>query len=122
MSITFLTYAFLTKSSKSPASIAKSKRASERLLESSTKYLEEKLKLTVNREKLNEILTGYFHYYGITDNSERITAFRYNVMKSLFYWLNRRSQKKSYNWVEFLNMIDNSYPLVRARIYVSVYD
>ena len=60
--------------------------------------------------------------YGITDNSERITAFRYNVMKSLFYWLNRRSQKKSYNWVEFLNMIDNSYPLVRARIYVSIYD
>ena len=45
----------------------------------------------------------------ITDNSERITAFRYNVMKS-------------YNWVEFLNMIDNSYPLVRARIYVRVYD
>ena len=72
--------------------------------------------------KLNQILTGYFNYYGITDNSERITAFRYNVMRSLFYWLNRRSQKKSYNWVEFLNMIDNSYPLVRPRIYVSVYD
>ena len=31
--------------------LAKSKRASMRLLESSTKYLEEKLKLTVNREK-----------------------------------------------------------------------
>ena len=31
--------------------LAKSKRASERLLESSTKYLEEKLKLTVNRDK-----------------------------------------------------------------------
>ena len=31
--------------------LAKSKRASERLLENSTKYLEEKLKLTVNREK-----------------------------------------------------------------------
>ena len=31
--------------------LAKSKRASERILESSTKYLEEKLKLTVNREK-----------------------------------------------------------------------
>ncbi len=31
--------------------LTKSKRASERLLESSTKYLEEKLKLTVNREK-----------------------------------------------------------------------
>ena len=31
--------------------LAKSKRASERLLESSTRYLEEKLRLTVNREK-----------------------------------------------------------------------
>ena len=31
--------------------LAKSRRASERLLESSTRYLEEKLKLTVNREK-----------------------------------------------------------------------
>ena len=28
--------------------------------------------------KLNQILTGYYHYYGITDNTESITAFRYN--------------------------------------------
>lgn len=72
--------------------------------------------------KLNQILVGYYHYYGITDNSQRIGAFRYNVMKSLFYWLNRRSQKKSYNWVEFLNMIDNAYPLAKAKIYVSIYE
>ena len=80
----------------------------------------EKLKDIIG--KLNQILTGYFHYYGVTDNSDRISAFRYNVMKSLFYWLNRRSQKRSYNWVQFLDMIDNSYPLVRARIYVSVFE
>ena len=72
--------------------------------------------------KLNQILVGYYHYYGITDNSERIGAFRYNVMKSLFHWLDRRSQKKSYNWVEFLNMIDTAYPLAKARIYVSIYE
>ena len=35
--------------------LAKSKRASERLLESSTKFLEEKLKLTVNREKSHTV-------------------------------------------------------------------
>ena len=50
-------------------------------------------------KKLNEILVGYFHYYGITDNTRSIKSFRYEVMRSLFYWLNRRSQKKSYNWV-----------------------
>ena len=70
----------------------------------------------------NQILTGYYHYYGITDNTESITAFRYNIMRSLFYCLNRRSQKKSYNWIEFLNMLDNSYPLVKPRIYVSIYE
>ena len=35
--------------------LAKSKRASERLLESGTRYLEEKLKLTVNRDKSRTI-------------------------------------------------------------------
>ncbi len=66
--------------------------------------------------------TLLFQNYGITDNTESITAFRYNIMRSLFYCLNRRSQKKSYNWVEFLNMLDNSYPLVRPRIYVNIYE
>ena len=70
----------------------------------------------------NQILTGYYHYYGITDNTESITAFRYNIMRSLLYCLNRRSQKKSYNWIKFLNMLDNSYPLVKPRIYVSIYE
>ena len=41
---------------------------------------------------------------------------------NMIYCLNRRSQKKSYNWVEFLNMLDNSYPLVRPRIYVNIYE
>ena len=41
--------------------------------------------------KLNQILTGNYHYYEITDNTESITAFRYNIMRSLFYCLNRRS-------------------------------
>ena len=72
--------------------------------------------------RLNQILVGYFHYYGITDNSRRIHDFRYEVLKSLFYWLNRRSQSKSYNWTGFLHMIDHYYPLAPARIYVSIYN
>ena len=38
-----------------------------------------------------------------------------------YYWLNRRSQKKSYNWVEFLRMLDTCHPLTEARLYVSIY-
>ena len=71
--------------------------------------------------KLNQILVGYYHYYGITDNGRSLSAFRYQVIRSLHYWLNRRSQKKSYTWSGFLEMIDTAYPLARAKIYVSIY-
>lgn len=73
-------------------------------------------------QKLNRILTGYYHYYGITDNTPSIKKFRYNVLKSLFYWINRRSQKQSYNWNEFLRTIDANYQLAKGRVYVSVYE
>lgn len=79
------------------------------------------LKLKDIVKKLNQILVGYYHYYGITDNGRSLAAFRYEVLKSLFYWLNRRSQKRSYTWASYLEMIDNAYPLVRPKIYVSIY-
>lgn len=71
-------------------------------------------------KKLNEILVGYYHYYGITDNIQSLSNFRYRMMKSLFKWLNRRSQKKSYNWEGFNDML-KAYPLATPKIYVNVY-
>ena len=71
--------------------------------------------------KLNQILVGYYHYYGITDNGRSLSAFRYQVIRSLHYWLNKRSQKKSYTWPGFLEMIDKAYPLAKPKIYVSIY-
>jgi len=71
-------------------------------------------------KKLNQILTGYIHYYGITDNSRSIGNFRFQVIKMLYHWLNQRSQKKSYNWKGYNDML-KVYPIVPAKIYVSVY-
>jgi hypothetical protein len=42
------------------------------------------------------------------------------VVKSLFKWLNRRSQRKSYSWEGFNEML-KVYPLAKPKIYVSVY-
>ena len=78
-------------------------------------------KLADIMKKLNEILVGYYHYYGITDNSRSLSDFRLAVTKSLFYWLNRRSQKKSYSWEKFSEML-KAYPLARPKIYVSIYE
>ena len=70
--------------------------------------------------KLNQILIGYFHYYGITDNYDSLNDFCFKVRRSLFFWLNRRSQKKSYSWEGF-NALLREYPLAKPRIYVSIY-
>ena len=70
--------------------------------------------------KVNQILTGYYHYYGITDNYDSLSRFSYVVLKSLFFWLNRRSQRKSYTWQGFLDML-KVYPLAKPKTYVSVY-
>lgn len=71
-------------------------------------------------KKLNEMLVGYYHYYGITDNIQSLSDFRYQMTKSLFKWLNQRSQKKSYDCKGFNDML-KAYPLATPRIYVNVY-
>lgn len=71
-------------------------------------------------EKLNRILVGYNHYYGITDNYRALEKFRGFVIRRLYYWLNRRSQKSSYTWEGFRELL-KVFPIVEPRIYVSVY-
>ena len=70
--------------------------------------------------QMNQILVGYYHYYGITDNYNSMAKMRTGVIRMLFYWLNRRSQKKSYNWQGF-NELLRQFPLAKPKIYVNVY-
>jgi RNA-directed DNA polymerase len=41
---------------------------------------------------------GHLSYYAITDNSEKCTSYLYHVTRILFKWLNRKSQRKTYTW------------------------
>ena len=70
--------------------------------------------------KVNQILTGYYHYYGITDNYQMMDNFRMRVIKILFFWMNRRSQRKSYTWDGF-NEFLKEHPIVKPHIYVNIY-
>jgi phage anti-repressor protein len=44
---------------------------------------------------------GYMQYYAITDNMPRCWDFEQQLKQLLFKWLNRRSQRASYNWDEY---------------------
>lgn len=78
------------------------------------------LPIKVIVKKLNEILTGYYHYYGITDNSVSLNSFYNVVRRRLYYWLNRRSQRRSYTQEGFKELM-KQFPLAQPRIYVSIY-
>jgi group II intron reverse transcriptase/maturase len=65
-------------------------------------------------------LRGHYQYYGITDNFKSIKNFLYETERMLFKWLNRRSQRKSYTWEGFSDLL-KVFPLVRPQIYFSVY-
>ena len=73
------------------------------------------------RNRLNQKLKGYYQYYGITDNSRELRSYHANVVRIVFKWLNRRSQKKSFDWSRF-SLFLNRWPIVRPRIYVNVYE
>ena len=70
--------------------------------------------------KVNQILTGYYHYYGITDNIHSLGKMKDEIERLLFYWLNRRSQRSSYTWESFHDL-KRQFPIVQPKIYVSVY-
>jgi RNA-directed DNA polymerase len=66
-------------------------------------------------EKLSRKLRGYYNYYAITGNYEGIKEFYYNGMRILHKWLNRRSQRRSYTWDGFGQLLAH-YRVPRPRI------
>jgi len=59
---------------------------------------------------------GTLNYYAITDNTKRCSTYLYRATQILFKWLNRKSQRKGYNWAQFRQVLDLlEWPSVRVR-------
>jgi hypothetical protein len=65
--------------------------------------------------KLNQKLRGYWNYYGIRGNYDSLSDYYYHIKNILFKWLNRRSQRKSYNQTGFKALL-NDFKLAKPRI------
>jgi RNA-directed DNA polymerase len=65
--------------------------------------------------ELNPKLRGYYNYYGVTGNSRSLSRFHERVVRTLYNRLNRRSQKRSFNWKGFTEVMAY-YGLERPRI------
>ena len=79
---------------------AKKYRASLRKLKEWLKKARS-LPLRVILATLGRKLQGYWNYYCVIGNSEKTGTYAHHVRGLVFKWLNRRSQRKSFNWAEF---------------------
>lgn len=61
-------------------------------------------------------LQGHVQYYGISFNSTHVSSFLYRAVLILFKWLNRRSQRKSFNWESF-ELFMKRYPVPEVKVY-----
>jgi len=50
-------------------------------------------------------LRGYYNYYGVASNSIGLSEFYSRAMRILHKWLNRRSQKSSFTWETFKDLL-----------------
>jgi RNA-directed DNA polymerase len=60
-------------------------------------------------------LQGHLAYYSVSGNSRSLRAYVYCVSRVLFKWLNRRSQRRSINWVRFNRVLKGWLPKVHIQ-------
>lgn len=65
-------------------------------------------------------LRGHYQYYGVSGNYHSIYRYYEETLRHLFKWLNRRSQKKSFNWETFMKYLE-CFPLPKPRICHNLY-
>lgn len=69
--------------------------------------------------KMNVKLTGHYRYYGISDNSQRMSRFQSYCRKQLYHVLNRRNQYRL-TWEKFEKILEYN-PIVKPKIYISTW-
>jgi group II intron reverse transcriptase/maturase len=74
------------------------------------------LRLGVLFARLNAKLRGYYNYYGVPGNAAGLKQFFSQALGILKKWLNRRSQRRSYNWAGYTELLAH-FKIERPRIF-----
>jgi group II intron reverse transcriptase/maturase len=120
-SFEFLGFRFYLGKSLKGATIPKLK-TSGKSFRSKLNKVKEWAKDIRNRKPLGEIwktfcakLRGHVQYYGVSFNCKWVARFIHEAKKIIFKWLNRRSQRKSFDFNKF-NLFILKHPLPEAKI------
>jgi group II intron reverse transcriptase/maturase len=116
--ISFLGFDFYWGRDNQGRRLLKLKTAAKRLHRSMQSFLDW-VKASRNRKPLKQLwddarvrLSGHFNYFGVCFNEAKLHHFRFVCIGHLFKWLNRRSQKRSFDWEKFQRRLQfNPLPL-----------
>jgi len=118
----FLGFSFYLGRSRKEVPVPKLRTSGKRL-RSKLKNVNVWAKMIRNKHRLRQIwkmfcikLQGHIRYYGVSSNYEGVQRFRHESRKIMCKWLNRRSQKRSFNWDKFL-LYEAQFPSPQAKIY-----
>ncbi len=65
-------------------------------------------------------IRGHYEYYGISGNYASLRKFYKQACELANKWINRRSQKKSMNWKQFMEYLEQ-FPLPKPEIKHNIY-
>ena len=104
----FLGFTFYRgKARKSRGRLLKIKTCHKKLTKSLTDFTEwiKKNRSVMTTKKIidliNAKLRGHYNYFGFWCNRNNLSRFYFEMTKTTFKWLNRRSQRRSLDWVSF---------------------
>lgn len=66
-------------------------------------------------------LKGHYNYYGVNGNLDALKKLHHQAERYWFKWLNRRGQRRSYEWGGFAQLLRQVFPLPRPRIKVQIW-
>jgi group II intron reverse transcriptase/maturase len=103
------------------------RKTSRKKFRKKSKEMNQWIKAIRNTKKLKEWwpvlqakLRGHYQYYGVSGNMRSLRRYHNKTLWLVFKWLNRRSQRKSFNWEGFKKYLKH-YPLPPPRIVHNLY-
>ena len=79
------------------------------------------LSQTDQHRALKSKLEGHYNYYGVNGNHSSLRKLYFQTERVWFKWTNRRSQRRSYKWDGFRELLKRAFPLPRPRITVQIW-
>ena len=117
----FLGFTFYLGKSRSGSIIPKLKTSRKRL-RSKLKNVKTWLRINRNKYPLRILwgkfcskLRGHIQYYGASFNSKWVGVFIYQAKRIFYKWINRRSQRKSFNWDKF-KLFEKKFPMPTVKV------